>query len=411
MFFFCFFFFSSLLFPSAALIFFLRPFFRSYLSTQRQKELDWFLEDAVASPPWDRLQREQQREQKAASSSSSSSSPSPVVSLRSSLPDLSERWEARIKERLPFQYAVGIAHWRRVTLAVGSGVLCPRPETEQLVDLAAAAFRGMMRKAEEESSRSSSSPPLSSLPWTDLGTGSGAIAVGLALDALVVSSSGNGGGGNENGGEASTSSSSSSFSSSAARLRGRRVAARGLLGQAQREPPEPREPSDGARRELAGARLRTTRKRGQDKPSVVVVGVAFVNKRRLLGGRRLQPALHPSEPAPNSPTGGARPRAEPGPRRRAGRGAGLAQAALRLRGAGARVRRVFGPRDGGQGAGLGGRERPLGRERVFRGREGPRGLVSRGAFCHSDAEKERELRGKIVGKLGKKKIAKKNEKN
>ena len=214
MFFFCFFFFSSLLFPSAALIFFLRPFFRSYLSTQRQKELDWFLEDAVASPPWDRLQREQQREQKAASSSSSSSSPSPVVSLRSSLPDLSERWEARIKERLPFQYAVGIAHWRRVTLAVGSGVLCPRPETEQLVDLAAAAFRGMMRKAEEESSRSSSSPPLSSLPWTDLGTGSGAIAVGLALDALVVSSSGNGGGGNENGGEASTSSSSSSFSSS-----------------------------------------------------------------------------------------------------------------------------------------------------------------------------------------------------
>jgi len=39
---------------------------------------------------------------------------------------------------LPFQYVVGIAHWRRVTLAVGSGVLCPRPETEQLVDLAAA---------------------------------------------------------------------------------------------------------------------------------------------------------------------------------------------------------------------------------------------------------------------------------
>jgi release factor glutamine methyltransferase len=169
-----------------------------------QKELDWFLEDAVASPPWARLQREEHK--------ASSSASSPVVSLRSSLPDLSVRWEARIKERLPFQYVVGIAHWRRVTLAVGSGVLCPRPETEQLVDLAAAAFREMA-KAEKDSS-SSSSPSLSSLPWADLGTGSGAIAVGLALDALVVSSGGGRGNGDGDGDDASTSSSpSASFPS------------------------------------------------------------------------------------------------------------------------------------------------------------------------------------------------------
>ena len=157
----------------------------------------------MGSPPWAKLQREE--EQKTASSSSSSSSPSPsAVSLRSSLPDLSSRWQARIKERLPFQYAVGIAHWRRVTLAVGKGVLCPRPETEQLVDLAAAAFEGM-RKAEGKDANSSSIPSLSSLPWADLGTGSGAIAVGLALDALVV--------GGSSGNDASTSTSSSPSSS------------------------------------------------------------------------------------------------------------------------------------------------------------------------------------------------------
>ena len=197
---------------SAALTFFPRTFSLTSLKNQ-QKELDWFLEDAVASPPWERLQQERKT---AASASSSSSSPSsPVVSLRSSLPALSALWEARMKERLPFQYPVGIAHWRRVTLAVGSGVLCPRPETEQLVDLAAAAFREMMmrRKAEENSpsssSSSSSSPPLSSLPWADLGTGSGAIAVGLAMDALVVGSSGVGRDNNGDGGGdvASTSSS------------------------------------------------------------------------------------------------------------------------------------------------------------------------------------------------------------
>lgn len=129
----------------------------------------------MASPPWARLQREDEGGAVASS----------VVSLRAPLADLSLRWEARVRDRLPFQYAVGISHWRRVTLAVGSGVLCPRPETEQLVDLAAAAFREMAAAATTETEKGSS-PPLSSLPWADLGTGSGAIAVGLALDALVI---------------------------------------------------------------------------------------------------------------------------------------------------------------------------------------------------------------------------------
>ena len=156
----------------------------------------------MASPPWSsssssKLLLQQRREEE----EENNSSPPPLISLRSSFADLSARWEARIKERMPFHYAVGIAHWRRVTLAVGSGVLCPRPETEQLVDLAAAAFREMTKAKAK-----SSSPLLSSLPWADLGTGSGAIAVGLALDALVVVGSGG-----ENGG-ASTSTPSTSSS-------------------------------------------------------------------------------------------------------------------------------------------------------------------------------------------------------
>lgn len=51
-------------------------------------------------------------------------------------------------------------------LAVGPGVLIPRPETELMVELAAAAV--------------ARSPELGSGPWLDLGTGSGALSVGLA---------------------------------------------------------------------------------------------------------------------------------------------------------------------------------------------------------------------------------------
>ena len=51
-------------------------------------------------------------------------------------------------------------------LAVGPGILIPRPETEQMVDLAAAAV----------AKRAS----LAAAPWLDLGTGSGAIAISTA---------------------------------------------------------------------------------------------------------------------------------------------------------------------------------------------------------------------------------------
>ena len=78
--------------------------------------------------------------------------------------DLTARWTARLASRVPFQYTVGAAHWRDLVLAVGPGVLCPRPETEQLVDLALAAVR---------------SGNLPAGAWADVCTGSGAVAVGL----------------------------------------------------------------------------------------------------------------------------------------------------------------------------------------------------------------------------------------
>ena len=71
-----------------------------------------------------------------------------------------------MEERVPLSYLTGSAHWRDLVLAVGAGVLIPRPETELMVDLAAAAV--------------ARSPPLGCGPWLDLGTGSGALAVGLA---------------------------------------------------------------------------------------------------------------------------------------------------------------------------------------------------------------------------------------
>ena len=44
--------------------------------------------------------------------------------------------------RVPLQHLTGVAHFRRLTLAVGPGVFVPRPETEVVVELALAALVG-----------------------------------------------------------------------------------------------------------------------------------------------------------------------------------------------------------------------------------------------------------------------------
>ena len=92
-----------------------------------------------------------------------------AIAVELSLADLSELWQLRLQQSIPIQYLVGRVHWRQFQLKVAPGVLIPRPETELLIDLAVAATQVTAE--------------LGSLPqghWADLGTGSGAIALGLA---------------------------------------------------------------------------------------------------------------------------------------------------------------------------------------------------------------------------------------
>lgn len=92
-----------------------------------------------------------------------------LIPLRLSLTELEQRWQQRIQQRVPVQYLVGEAPWREFCLQVSPAVLIPRPETELMIDIALAAVEN-----------SPQSDVLRRGIWVDLGTGSGAIALGLA---------------------------------------------------------------------------------------------------------------------------------------------------------------------------------------------------------------------------------------
>lgn len=77
--------------------------------------------------------------------------------------DIQQLWKERIETRVPLQYLIGELTWRDLELHVAPGVLIPRPETELFIDLVLASHVGQMDG-----------------DWADLGTGSGAIAIGLA---------------------------------------------------------------------------------------------------------------------------------------------------------------------------------------------------------------------------------------
>ncbi len=94
---------------------------------------------------------------------------SPQIQMVLALEDLEQLWQRRLNERLPVQYITGLTPWRQFKIAVSNAVLIPRPETEYLIDLAVAA-----------ATNSGAAPFLNSGDWADLGTGSGAIALGLA---------------------------------------------------------------------------------------------------------------------------------------------------------------------------------------------------------------------------------------
>jgi len=91
--------------------------------------------------------------------------PNRDLHLRKNLEFLESVWEEHLISSCPIQYLCGITFWRDLKLKVTNKVLIPRPETELIVDIVFNIFR---KKSEK-------------LFFAELGTGSGAISIALAL--------------------------------------------------------------------------------------------------------------------------------------------------------------------------------------------------------------------------------------
>ncbi|MCS6814077.1 MAG: peptide chain release factor N(5)-glutamine methyltransferase, partial [Cyanobacteria bacterium] len=100
-----------------------------------------------------------------------------AIAVQRSLPELTQLWQQRLEQRIPVQYLAGIVHWREFTLRVSPAVLIPRPETELIVDL---AIEQNSQAASDDPGAMLDQPEMMACHWVDLGTGSGAIAIGLA---------------------------------------------------------------------------------------------------------------------------------------------------------------------------------------------------------------------------------------
>jgi len=85
--------------------------------------------------------------------------------LKKKLEFLESVWDDHLLKSCPIQYLCGITFWRDLKLKVTNKVLIPRPETELIVDI---VFNIFPRKSEK-------------LFFAELGTGSGAISIALAL--------------------------------------------------------------------------------------------------------------------------------------------------------------------------------------------------------------------------------------
>ena len=90
--------------------------------------------------------------------------------LKTNLELLESFWDEHLLKSCPIQYLCGIAFWRELKLIVSNKVLIPRPETELVVDIVFNIFR---RKSEK-------------LFFAELGTGSGAISIALALSLIHI---------------------------------------------------------------------------------------------------------------------------------------------------------------------------------------------------------------------------------
>ncbi len=88
------------------------------------------------------------------------------VKLKINLEILESYWDKHLKTGIPIQYLSGISYWRDLKLEVSNKVLIPRTETELLIEIISERFKNKQEK----------------ITFVDLGTGSGAICIALALE-------------------------------------------------------------------------------------------------------------------------------------------------------------------------------------------------------------------------------------
>ena len=86
--------------------------------------------------------------------------------LKSSLDNLGAIWDEHLLNSTPIQYLCGKTFWRDLELTVTNKVLIPRSETELIIDI---VFKLFGKKSQK-------------LLFAELGTGSGAISIALALE-------------------------------------------------------------------------------------------------------------------------------------------------------------------------------------------------------------------------------------
>jgi len=91
--------------------------------------------------------------------------PQKVINMRVSFDSLSEKWNEFIQSKKPIQYLSNSCYWRDLNLEVNKNVLIPRVETEQITEIVLNLVNDFTKE----------------LLISDLGTGSGAIAISLAL--------------------------------------------------------------------------------------------------------------------------------------------------------------------------------------------------------------------------------------
>ena len=87
------------------------------------------------------------------------------VKLKINLDLIESYWDKHLNTSTPIQYLTGNSYWRNLKLEVSNKVLIPRPETELIIEIISDRFKNEGEK----------------ITFVDLGTGSGAISIALAL--------------------------------------------------------------------------------------------------------------------------------------------------------------------------------------------------------------------------------------